>query len=417
TRFIRDPEKPLAVGGPGFGIERMRSPRQWSGATLGWWPRQHDQAEVLVRADVTCELLAVGGPDRIVKWMRIAHQGEIAAVGPDGPGLIGAAAVGIEGNERAVGRPARHAVLGAAGGQLAEAGAIRMDHEEVLSRSGGVEKDPRSIRRRVDGIDLSRASGHRCRRTGHAAGPRIEVHALDVRLALVRGISEVTAVAREGEEPAPWSGCGDRFDIAEHLAGLLVDRDPPEVHRAAAIARKVEIPAVRRPDRVPVHVVVVGHPGGVAAGDRQRPDAAPAAGIHCPEGDALAGRRPARLDAVSLPELLLLVIRDANPPELAHALTTDRRIGDAFGGEDDLSAVRRPGRAVAECRQAPRGLAGSAHDEDTAALALGAEGDVLAVGGEGRMGVVRDRIGAQVPGIGTVDPLRVDMRPTCDRLG
>ena len=53
---------------------------------------------------------------------------------------------------------------------------------------------------------------------------------------------------------------------------------------------------------------------------------------------------------------------------------------DPLGGEDDLPAVRRPGGVVPEAGEPADGLARGPHEEQAAALAFRAEGDLLAVG-------------------------------------
>ena len=67
------------------------------------------------------------------------------------------------------------------------------------------------------------------------------------------------------------------------------------------------------------------------------------------------------------------------------------------------------GGVVAGLRDLAARLAGRAHDEDPAALALGAEGDLRPVGREGGLGVVDGGVRSQVDGVGSAHALEMDV--------
>src|SRR5205814_8638808 len=52
---------------------------------------------------------------------------------------------------------------------------------------------------------------------------------------------------------------GDRLGLAQYFPRLLLNGYAPQVHAPTSVAGKVEILAVRRPDRVPIHRGVVRH--------------------------------------------------------------------------------------------------------------------------------------------------------------
>ena len=98
---------------------------------------------------------------------------------------------------------------------------------------------------------------------------------------------------------------------------------------------------------------------------------------------------------------------DLDDPELAAGVAR-HRIEDLLGGVDQPAPVGRPRRIEAGVGDAPHRLAGGAHDEQPAAVALGAEGDALAVGREGRPAVV-GRIGGERNRAIAADPQQVEI--------
>ena len=162
--------------------------------------------------------------------------------------------------------------------------------------------------------------------------------------------------------------------------------------------------AVGRPDRVPVEVAVVGEATRLAASPARgdRPEVALPAVAQAPERDARA--RSATSSAAPRPAPRDVRRRFSPRRDVDGSTSAPRRVA-AVGPSGWITpvlktticrAVRRPGRVVAEVGQAPHRLAGRAHDEDAAAVALGAEGDLRAVGREGGLGVVVGRVRGQV---------------------
>ncbi len=174
------------------------------------------------------------------------------------------------------------------------------------------------------------------------------------------------------------------------------------------------MPAVGRPHGAPVEVGVVGEADDTRrlARARDRPQIALPPVTQTPERDALPARRPARLDGV-LPlgtDAALLAGRRADRVKRAARVARVRpeRLRDP-GAEDDFACVGGPRRVVALVGQPPDRLPGRAHDEDPAALALGAEGDLRPVGREGGLGVVDGGVRGQVDGVGSAHALEMDV--------
>ena len=124
-----------------------------------------------------------------------------------------------------------------------------------------------------------------------------------------------------------------------------------------------------------------------------------------PEGDAAAVRRPGRPHRVVLGDAPALAGVDAHRPELAHRVARGRRV-EALGDHRELAPVGRPGRPEPEIGDAAARLAGRAHDEDAAAVTVGAEGDRPPVGRESGVEVVLLAVGGERDRLGAVDPLR-----------
>ena len=55
------------------------------------------------------------------------------------------------------------------------------------------------------------------------------------------------------------------------------------------------------------------------------------------------------------------------------------KIEDRMGGEENGFSIGRPGRIEAKIREPPHRLPGGTHEEETAALPLGAKHDLLAI--------------------------------------
>ena len=87
------------------------------------------------------------------------------------------------------------------------------------------------------------------------------------------------------------------FRFAPNFAGRFVDGDAPKVHVTSAVAHVIEIGAIGRPDRVPIHRRAGSDLDHVATLTRNRRDTAFSFG-NAPIGDASAVGRPARLDRV-----------------------------------------------------------------------------------------------------------------------
>src|SRR5262245_48573996 len=98
-------------------------------------------------------------------------------------------------------------------------------------------------------------------------------------------------------------------------------------------------------------------------------------------------RRPPRLHGVAAMDQPPLPGRQVDPVDPAR-VSPDPWVVDALGGAGDLLAVRRPGGVEAELGDAAYRLPFEPHEEDAAAIALRAEGDLEAIRGEGRLGSV-----------------------------
>src|SRR6266446_1516058 len=65
-------------------------------------------------------------------------------------------------------------------------------------------------------------------------------------------VRDARTVTRDAEIGAPPGRCGNGHRITVRGTGSFVDSDAPQIHRSGAIARKVQIAAVWRPDGIPV---------------------------------------------------------------------------------------------------------------------------------------------------------------------
>src|SRR2546428_160074 len=152
----------------------------------------------------------------------------------------------------------------------------------------------------------------------------------------------------------------------------------------------------------------------VTAGGRDRPDVAPGAGGdgHSPVGDPMPVRGPVRLNGVHSILDLETADRaggDGCDPELAAGRLA--RLGTRYPrrGKYNLLSLRRPGRVISEIGEPSHGLSGGAHQVDAAAVAIGLEGDLFAVGRERGMVVVLGRVGSQVDRVLASYPLQEDV--------
>src|SRR5688500_20342896 len=88
--------------------------------------------------------------------------------------------------------------------------------------------------------------------------------------------------------------CGDWLRQPARTTGVLVDGDPPDAHRPAAIAGEIEFLPIRGPYRSPVERRVVHHLLRYAAGYRQHLDITLSSSVD-PVADVRTRRRPSRL--------------------------------------------------------------------------------------------------------------------------
>jgi len=130
---------------------------------------------------------------------------------------------------------------------------------------------------------------------------RIERDLVQVRCANVRPIRDSKPVSGNADQPqAGAGGCGDHFGGTPDDSGFLLDRDPPEAHRAAAAAAKIEVLAVGGPDGVPVNVLVPGDRDDLTPFGGNRPDVPVVAFGEsvAPERDPVSVGGPVRLNRI-----------------------------------------------------------------------------------------------------------------------
>src|SRR5262249_42674221 len=148
------------------------------------------------------------------------------------------------------------------------------DEEILLLLSGGAEGEPLAVGRNVGGGSFPRPFRDPARLSDGALARRVEPAALEGCALVPLDVAEPAAVSRETEVLAVRGGGRDRLRSTKHLARLLVERDAPEVHRAAAVAREVEVSSVGGPHGIPVEEEVVRHRDGLSAAGRDGPDVA-----------------------------------------------------------------------------------------------------------------------------------------------
>jgi len=137
-----------------------------------------------------------------------------------------------------------------------------------------------------------------------------------------------------------------------------------------------------------------------------RPEVALRTGApEAPVRDPVPAGRPGRVCGVPAAHEPSMAILHPDRPEVAvEAGAVEGGFGRVLGN-DDLRAVGRPRGVEAGIAQAAHRLAGGAHDEDAAALASGAEGDVFPVRRECGRDVVRGRVLGEVDGVPPADAL------------
>jgi hypothetical protein len=115
------------------------------------------------------------------------------------------------------------------------------------------------------------------------------------------------------------------------------------------------------------------------------------------------------MNVLRLGDQALLARGDVDHEELAgpRAELVGRREPDRGAG--DFLAVRRPGRVLAEIREAPDTFPGRAHNEDPAAETLGSKSDPLSVRRIGGLDIVDRIILGQVEGGFPAHPLEIDV--------
>lgn len=169
---------------------------------------------------------------------------------------------------------------------------------------------------------------------------------------------------------------GDR--IAGRPARRLVDRDAPEVHRAAAVARKVQEAPVARPRGIPVARFACSDLHPRAASERLYPHVAICAGeqrSRCidresPESHETSIGRHARVDGVRRGDPAPASRGDVDRPYLARRLTPVW-VATRFGAVNDFAAVRCPGRIGSAVDQPSHTLAVRVHHEQPVAVIAG----------------------------------------------
>src|SRR5262249_26090987 len=149
---------------------------------------------------------------------------------------------------------------------------------------------------------------------------------------------------------------------------FFLDPDPPQVHTAASITGEIEIPAIWRPDGIPIHVTVNGDRNRIPAVRGHSPDIALRTMLSAPIGDAVTIRRPAGLACI--------VNATRNGAALTggkiHPEKSSVEAGVCFfdpakpsGRTDNLLAVGRPARVVTKLCKAPDVFARCTHEKDS----------------------------------------------------
>ena len=189
----------------------------------------------------------IGRPDRNSRIARPGTDpGEPAAVGPDGPDLVHARS--DPSRTRCANHPAtmRARYRGSCRRSAACNGCRRCARRTGLPVRPPRERDPVAVGRQLVISNRTRSPRTWLGRPGHRSRAASKGHAaasIDSRGWRRRG----AAVAREREVATPRGRRGHRFRIAEDAARSPRRRYAPEVHRAAARAREIQVPPVRRP--------------------------------------------------------------------------------------------------------------------------------------------------------------------------
>src|SRR5581483_2579242 len=117
-----------------------------------------------------------------------------------------------------------------------------------------------------------------------------------------------------------------------------------------------------------------------------------------PIRDALTVRRDLRLDRVAGKQQPRFAARRVDDPQVAEEAPPVRSERRFTNTEHNSTAIGKPRRVEALCREAAPRLTGASHHQQSAAVALGAEYDGFAVGRERRHGVAGGGIVRQVDG-------------------
>ena len=177
---------------------------------------------------------------------------KVAAVRPDRPDLVLAAAIRKQGDLPSIGRPRGVPVVRWIVGQLALATAIGTADQKIHLITDAVVGQPLSIRRRRHPRKESCSANHCDRRCGDRSGNRIEWNRLDGRGSFEGGVRDATSVGGNAQVSGEGRWRRERLRLRQNSSRLFIDRDPPHVHAAAAVAREIQMAAVGRPHRIPV---------------------------------------------------------------------------------------------------------------------------------------------------------------------
>ncbi len=341
---------------------------------------------------------------------QIGQSGQPATVRPDDPQVVRAIAVGQKHDLTFVVAPDRDTIAKPVPHERAALTVFERQREDVVFLAARPGQDPSLVGGQGPQRDLLGRFVERLERTGNALGRRVEGQPCDAHAGVFRHEGQPAGTHR-GQVREPARTARDLLERPTGSSRRRIDRDAPDVERAAAIGQEVQHAAVAGPDRVPVERTVVGHCDDVGSVGGHREDVALTATWHqAPESDAATLGRPGRLRDVLLREQGRLGRLQVDDPALG-CPRPHRGVVDSVGTEDDAPAVGRPRGVVAEVGQPPHRLAGGAHHEDAAAVALGTKRDALAVGRVGGVVVVGAGTGGKVDRVVAADALQHQVLP------
>src|SRR5205807_7961876 len=183
-------------------------------------------------------------------------------------------------------------------------------------------------------------------------------------------ICHAPTVAREAQMSGISGRGGDRLGLAQYFPRLLLNGYAPQVHAPASVAGKVEILAIRRPDRVPIRRGVVCHFHRLTPARRNGRDVALCCFTSSLVSDPMPMRRPVGLHGIFFRDEPSLSRGDIHGPDSAVRVEPALGLHDTLVSTGDLLPVGRPGRVEAEIRQSLNTLARRSHHEDASALPL-----------------------------------------------